>query len=67
MTPEQWQEHVKRPDRHIQTVIVFANGMAAACDQFGAQMPEFQGRWSDVESKVRAAAGPGVEWLGADA
>jgi hypothetical protein len=49
-------------DLVIKTVFVFRNGNVAVCDQHGQQMPEFQGRWSDKEGVIRAAAGPDVEW-----
>ena len=50
--------------RSIKAVFVFPNGMCAVTDQKGEQMPDYQGRWSEVEQKVRAAAGPNVEWNG---
>lgn len=36
----------------ITTVLVFANGMVAVCDEHGKQMPEYQGRWIDKQSAI---------------
>lgn len=41
--------------RHeITTVYHFGNGMVMVMDQFGEQMPEYQGRYEDVIDKLRA-------------
>lgn len=37
---------------YIKTVMRFWNGMVAAFDEEGQQIPEFQGRWEDVASKI---------------
>lgn len=39
----------------ITNVYHFTNGMVATFDQYGKQMPEFQGRFDEVEPKIRAA------------
>ena len=36
----------------ITAVYVFANGMAMVFDQFGHQMPDYQGVWEEVKEKV---------------
>lgn len=48
--------------RRIKSVFVFANGMVAVCDQYGEQMPRYQGRWDEKEAKIRRDAGPSVKW-----
>ena len=48
-------------DLIITTVIEWQNGMVMVFDQNGEQMPEFQGRVTDVKDKIVAAA-PGVVW-----
>ncbi len=43
----------------IKNVYVFGNGMVMVFDQFGQQMPEYQGRDEDVRAKIRAVySGP---------
>jgi hypothetical protein len=37
----------------IKDIIVFANGLLAVCDDRGEQMPEFQGRYSEVVERLR--------------
>jgi hypothetical protein len=64
MSDAAFEEHCNRTDRVIRAVFVYPNGMCAVTDQFGQQMPEFQGRWAEVEKKVREAAGSDVEWNG---
>lgn len=39
----------------ITNVYVFGNGMAMVYDQYGKQMPEFQGRAAEVLPKIRDA------------
>ena len=39
----------------IENVYNFANGMTAVLDQFGEQMPEYQGRTEEVMPKIFAA------------
>lgn len=49
----------------IKNVYVFGNGMVMTFDQYGKQMPEFQGRDCEVREKIRAAYdGPivGLVW-----
>ncbi len=36
----------------IQHVLVFPNQMVAVFDDAGNQMPEYQGRWSEMRSKI---------------
>ena len=48
----------------LSQVILFRNGMVAACDSNGQQMPELQGRFSEVVSKVLAAADADTTFLG---
>jgi hypothetical protein len=42
--------------RVLTRVMCWGNGMVMAFDQFGQQMPEFQGRKADVMEKIYAAA-----------
>jgi hypothetical protein len=44
MTSDEHDEHLKRTDRVLTTAYRFANGNVMAFDQFGQQMPEYQGR-----------------------
>jgi hypothetical protein len=50
----------------IKNVYSFSNGMTMVFDQYGQQMPEFQGRTEDVMPKIRAAGFkeqvPLMEW-----
>jgi len=62
MTEEEFEEHLKRTDRRIATVWVCDNGMVVVCDQFGQQMPDYQGRWAEMEAAIRRDAGPDVKW-----
>jgi hypothetical protein len=39
----------------IKNVYSFSNGMTMVFDQYGQQMPEFQGRTEDMMPKIRAA------------
>ena len=39
----------------ITHVYAFTNGQTMVFDQFGKQMPEFQGQSAEVEPKIRAA------------
>jgi hypothetical protein len=41
--------------KRIESVYVFENGMVMVFDQFGEQMPEYQGRKEDVLDKVKAS------------
>lgn len=43
-------------DRRITNVYNWANGMTMVFDQFGEQMPEFQGHTEEVMPKIREAA-----------
>ena len=36
----------------IENVYCFPNGMVAVTDQFGQQMPKYQGRYDDVWSRI---------------
>jgi hypothetical protein len=42
-------------ERRITNVYNWANGMTMVFDQYGEQMPEFQGRTDEVMPKIRAA------------
>jgi uncharacterized protein YuzE len=37
---------------YIAQVFVFPNGNVAATDQFGSQMPDYQGTWDEVRFKL---------------
>jgi hypothetical protein len=39
----------------ITNVYTFANGMCMVFDQYGQQMPEFQGRTEEYMPKIKAA------------
>lgn len=41
--------------RRITEVIEWQNGMVMVFDQFGDQMPEFQGRVENVKAKIKEA------------
>lgn len=51
MTNEEHDEHLKRTDRILTTAYEFTNGNVMAFDQFGQQMPEYQGR--DAKQLIR--------------
>jgi hypothetical protein len=56
-------------DKRISHVIVFKNGTLAVCDGDGQQITECQGnvrRDPTLIGRVRAACGPGVEWIGTE-
>ena len=36
----------------IASIYVFPNGMVAVCDQFGQQMPGYQGEWSEKKADI---------------
>lgn len=36
----------------ITNIFVFNNGMTAVTDQFGEQMPDYQGKYEDVKDKI---------------
>lgn len=38
----------------ITNVYAFTNGMVIVFDQYGKQMPEYQGRYEEVIDKIRA-------------
>ncbi len=40
---------------HITHVYLWSNGMVMVFDQFGQQMPEYQGCYEDVVDKINAA------------
>jgi hypothetical protein len=44
MTSDEHNEHLKRTDRVLTAAYRFANGNVMAFDQFGQQMPEYQGQ-----------------------
>ena len=48
----------------IAQVILWTNGMVATFDQFGEQMPEYQGHYGEVRDKIRAAGYRGRWYLG---
>lgn len=52
--------------KRIKTVIAFPNGMVAVCDQFGEQMPEYQGERNEMLPKIMAAVNEDTEFLGMD-
>jgi hypothetical protein len=41
-------------ERKITDVYIWQNGMVMTFDQFGEQMPEYQGRREEVLDKIRA-------------
>lgn len=41
----------------ITSVYTFANGMCMVFDQYGEQMPEFQGRTEEMRPKIQAVYG----------
>lgn len=45
----------------ISSVDIFPNGMVVVCDQFGNQMPEFQGHWSVMGRKIVSSLPKSVE------
>lgn len=47
---------VKEVPRKLTRVMCWENGMVMAFDQFGEQMPDFQGRKADVWDKICDAA-----------
>lgn len=51
MTGEEHDEHLKRTDRVLTTAYHFTNGNTMAFDQFGQQMPEYQGRDATLRIK----------------
>ena len=36
----------------IASIFVFPNGMVAVCDQFGQQMPAYQGAWAEKRADI---------------
>ncbi len=40
--------------RHITHVYLWQNGLCMVFDQFGEQMPEYQGRYENVADKINA-------------
>jgi hypothetical protein len=40
----------------ITKVFLFPNGMVMVFDQYGEQMPEYQGHYRDVHEKIRAVS-----------
>lgn len=48
----------------IKTVFQFGNGMVAVTDQYGEQMPDYQGTLEEVRDKINRDAGDDVEWNG---
>ena len=44
---------MSRDRAKIATVLVFANGMVAVCNEHGEQMPEYQGRWDDMREMIK--------------
>jgi hypothetical protein len=47
--------------RRIKRVIVWQNGLTMVFDQYGEQMPEYQGRLDEIEETL-AAAFPRERW-----
>ncbi len=41
-------------ERYITHVIIWQNGMVMVFDQYGEQMPEYQGRQEEMIPKIRA-------------
>lgn len=41
-------------NQRIENVYCFPNGMVAVTDQFGQQIPEYQGRYEDVWPKIES-------------
>ena len=51
----------------LKTVFVFPNGMVAVCGYDGQQIPELQGRWSEMRERIEALADDQTEWhIGGD-
>lgn len=48
-------------ERKIKRAYVFQNGMTMVFDQFGEQMPEFQGRQEEMVPKIKAAGFQNIE------
>jgi hypothetical protein len=48
----------------LKTVFLFPNGMVAVCGYDGQQIPELQGRFSEVKEKIAALADEQTEWYG---
>lgn len=48
----------------ITQVMRFPNGMVATFDQYGHQMPAYQGPEAEVKGKVEADAPPGAVFFG---
>jgi hypothetical protein len=46
----------------ISAVFHFPNGMVAVTDQYGEQMPAYQGRYEDVREAIVAAGFPESRW-----
>ena len=51
-------------EKRIKSVFRFNNGMVAVCDQFGNQMPNYQGRWTDMRESILRDAPEDTEWNG---
>lgn len=55
-----------KQESQITKVYAFGNGMCMVFDQYGQQMPEYQGKTEEMRGKIRAAyAGPIVstDWV----
>jgi hypothetical protein len=50
--------------KRLKSVFFFENGNVAVCDETGRQIPELQGRFSEVAERVEAAADDQTEWYG---
>lgn len=50
-------------ERRIKTVFVFPNGQVAVCDQFGEQMPEYQGTAEEKVPLTQAVFSGKIEGL----
>ena len=51
------------PDKmKITTVIKYSNGIVLVFDQNGEQMPDYQGRYSDVKDRILADAPESAEF-----
>jgi hypothetical protein len=46
----------------IKSVYKFPNGMVAVFDENGKQIPEYQGKWKDLEEKINENANDKTEW-----
>ncbi len=52
--------------QEIRKVVKWQNGIVMVFDQFGQQMPGYQGRYEEVREKILAAATDKTEFSGAE-